>query len=73
MGPDGILEPVLGAYAEQLVSIFTEIFNLSLAQVIVPAFFKTTSIVPEQLPHCNTHTHCDEMFGPGPTQEVSKQ
>ncbi|MCI4378954.1 hypothetical protein PGIGA_G00222290 [Pangasianodon gigas] len=45
-GPDGIPGRVLRACAEQLAGIFTDIFNLSLAQTVVPACFKTTSIVP---------------------------
>ncbi|KAI3375381.1 hypothetical protein L3Q82_021870, partial [Scortum barcoo] len=45
-GPDGIPGRVLRACAEQLAGVFTDIFNLSLAQTAVPACFKTTSIVP---------------------------
>ncbi|MCJ8742393.1 hypothetical protein PDJAM_G00081580 [Pangasius djambal] len=45
-GPDGIPGRVLRACAEQLAGVFTDIFNLSLAQTVVPACFKTTSIVP---------------------------
>ncbi|KAI3374399.1 hypothetical protein L3Q82_005970 [Scortum barcoo] len=45
-GPDGILGRVLRACAEQLAGVFTDIFNLSLAQTAVPACFKTTLIVP---------------------------
>ena len=45
-GPDGIPGRVLRACAEQLAGVFTDIFNLSLAQAAVPACFKTTSIVP---------------------------
>ncbi|MCJ8732086.1 hypothetical protein PDJAM_G00206930 [Pangasius djambal] len=45
-GPDGIPGRVLRTCAEQLSGVFTDIFNLSLAQTVVPACFKTTSIVP---------------------------
>ena len=45
-GSDGIPRHVLRASAEQLTGVFPDIFNLSLAQVAVPACFKTTSIVP---------------------------
>ncbi|KAA0724168.1 putative RNA-directed DNA polymerase from transposon BS [Triplophysa tibetana] len=45
-GPDGIPGRVLRACAEQLAGVFTDIFNLSLAQAVVPACFKSTSIVP---------------------------
>ena len=45
-GPDNILGRVFRTCAEQLTGIFTDIFNLSLAQAAVPTSFKTTSIVP---------------------------
>ncbi|KAL0200139.1 hypothetical protein M9458_003326, partial [Cirrhinus mrigala] len=45
-GPDGIPGRVLRACAEQLAGVFTDIFNMSLAQAAVPRCFKTTSIVP---------------------------
>ncbi len=45
-GPDGIPGRVLRACAEQLAEVFTNIFNLSLAQTIVPNCFKTATIVP---------------------------
>ena len=70
-GPDGIPGRVLRACAEQLTGIFTDIFNLSLAQAAVPTCFKATSIVPvpkhskleclnampQRLPPCSTDTH----------------
>ncbi|KAI5608469.1 gastrula zinc finger protein XlCGF28.1-like [Silurus asotus] len=43
-GPDGIR--VLRACAGQLAQLFTDIFNLSLAQATVPTCLKTTTIVP---------------------------
>ncbi|KAK2912409.1 hypothetical protein Q8A73_006522 [Channa argus] len=45
-GPDNIPVRVLKACAEQLAGVFTDIFNLSLAQAAVPTCFKSTSIVP---------------------------
>ncbi|KAM4624569.1 gamma-crystallin M2-like [Polymixia lowei] len=45
-GPDGIPGRVLRNCAEQLTTVLTDIFNLSLAQAVVPACLKTTSIVP---------------------------
>ncbi|KAF0036611.1 hypothetical protein F2P81_011923 [Scophthalmus maximus] len=45
-GPDGTPGRVLRGCAEQLTGVFTDIFNLSLAQAAVPACFKATSIVP---------------------------
>ncbi|KAI3369565.1 hypothetical protein L3Q82_024378 [Scortum barcoo] len=74
-GPDGIPGRVLRACAEQLAGVFTDIFNLSLAQTAIPACFKTTSIVPvpkHSSPTClnddyrpmhfSTRTHCDEVL-----------
>ncbi|KAF7711966.1 hypothetical protein HF521_000977 [Silurus meridionalis] len=45
-GPDGILGRVLRACAGQLAQVFTDIFNLSLAQAMVPTCLKTTTIIP---------------------------
>uniref|UniRef100_A0AAY4BNL9 Reverse transcriptase domain-containing protein n=1 Tax=Denticeps clupeoides TaxID=299321 RepID=A0AAY4BNL9_9TELE len=45
-GPDGIPGRVLRACAEQLAGVFTDIFNMSLAQAAVPTCLKSTSIVP---------------------------
>lgn len=44
-GPDSIPGRVPKAWAEQLAGVFTDIFNLSLAQAAVPACFKSTSII----------------------------
>ena len=45
-GPDGIPGRVLRACAVQLTGVLTDIFNLSLAQAVVPMCFKSTTIVP---------------------------
>ena len=45
-GPDGIPCRVLRACADQLVGVFTDIFNLSLSQSAVPTCFKMSTIVP---------------------------
>ena len=45
-GPDGIPGRMLRASAEQLTGVFKDIFNLSLAQAVVPTSFKTAPIVP---------------------------
>ncbi|KAK3539728.1 hypothetical protein QTP70_012875 [Hemibagrus guttatus] len=45
-GPDGIKGQVLKAFANQLAHVFTEIFNLSLEQSIIPTCFKQSTIVP---------------------------
>jgi hypothetical protein len=39
-GPDGMSGRVLEACADQLASVFTDIFNLSLAQSVIPTCFK---------------------------------
>ena len=44
-GPDGLPGCVLRACADQLASVFTDIFNLSLSESIIPCF-KQTTIVP---------------------------
>ncbi|KAK0154258.1 putative RNA-directed DNA polymerase from transposon BS [Merluccius polli] len=45
-GPDGITGRVLRTCADQLAPVFTEIFNLSLSQCIIPTCFKCSTIVP---------------------------
>ena len=45
-GPDGLPGHVLKAYLDQLSSVFTDIFNLSLTESVIPTCFKQTTIVP---------------------------
>ena len=45
-GPDGLPGCVLKACADQLASVFTDIFNLSLTESVIPTCFKQTIIVP---------------------------
>ena len=45
-GPDGLPGRVLKACADQLSSVFTDIFNLSLTESVIPTCFKQTTIVP---------------------------
>ena len=45
-GPDGLPGRVLRACADQLVSVFTDIFNLSLSESVILTCFKQTTIVP---------------------------
>uniref|UniRef100_A0A6I8QMV9 Reverse transcriptase domain-containing protein n=1 Tax=Xenopus tropicalis TaxID=8364 RepID=A0A6I8QMV9_XENTR len=45
-GPDGISGRVLRACADQLAPVFTEIFNISLSQSVIPTCFKESIIVP---------------------------
>ncbi|XDV45658.1 hypothetical protein PO909_013718 [Leuciscus waleckii] len=45
-GPDGIPGRVIRECANQLASVFTDIFNLSLSLSVVPTCFKTSTIVP---------------------------
>ena len=44
-GPDGLPGCVLQACADQLASVFTDIFNLSLSESVIPTCFKQTTIV----------------------------
>ncbi|KAK3534953.1 hypothetical protein QTP70_002045 [Hemibagrus guttatus] len=45
-GPDRISGRVLKSCADQLAPVFTEIFNLSLTQSVIPTCFKESIIVP---------------------------
>uniref|UniRef100_A0A3P9KN81 Reverse transcriptase domain-containing protein n=1 Tax=Oryzias latipes TaxID=8090 RepID=A0A3P9KN81_ORYLA len=45
-GPDNIPGRVLKECAEELKDVFTDIFNISLEQAIVPSCFKATTIIP---------------------------
>ena len=45
-GLDGLPGRVLRACADQLESVFTDIFNLSLSKSAMPTCFKQTTIVP---------------------------
>ena len=44
--PDGLPGRVLKACADQLASVFTDIFNLSLTESVIPTCLKQTTIVP---------------------------
>ena len=44
-GPDGLPGRVFRAFADQLASVFTDIFNLSLTQFAITICFKQTIIV----------------------------
>ena len=44
-GPDGIPSRILRACADQLAGVFTDIFNRSLTQSVVPTCFKMATIV----------------------------
>lgn len=46
VGPDGVPGKVLRACAHQLAHIFTRIFNLSLAQAVIPSCLKSATIIP---------------------------
>ena len=45
-GPDGLPGHVLRACVDQLASVFTDIFNLSLTESVIPTCFKQNTIVP---------------------------
>ena len=44
-GPDGLPGRELRACADQLASVFTDIFNLSPSESVIPTCFKQTNIV----------------------------
>jgi hypothetical protein len=54
-GPDGLPGHVLRANADQLASVFTDIFNLSLSESVIPTCFKKAIIM---LVHKNTKVTC---------------
>jgi hypothetical protein len=45
-GPDVLPGCVLRTCADQLASVFTDIFNMSLTEPVIPTCFKQTTIVP---------------------------
>jgi hypothetical protein len=45
-GTDRLPERVLRACADQLANVFTDIFNLSLSESVIPTCFKQATIVP---------------------------
>ena len=58
-GPDRLSERVLRACADQLASVFTDIFNLYLSESVMPTCFKNNTIVP--VPR-NTKVTCHEVL-----------
>ena len=44
-GPDGLPGLVMRACVDQLASVFTDIFNLSLSESVIPTCFKQTTVV----------------------------
>eukprot|EP00061_Rhincodon_typus_P006488 g27182.t1 len=54
-GPDGVPGRALRSCADQLVEVFTDIFNPSLLQAEIPTCFKKTIIIP--IPR-KTHAMC---------------
>ncbi len=46
LGPDNIPGHVLRDCAVELTDVFTDIFNISLSQAVVPTCFKATTIIP---------------------------
>ena len=44
-GPDGLPGRVLRACGDQLAGVFTDIFNISLIESVIPTCFKQTTIV----------------------------
>ena len=70
-GPDNISSYTFKNCTDQLAPVFTDIYNSSLQQCIVPTCFKTSVIIPipkkaslyhEQLPSSGTYLSCDESF-----------
>lgn len=67
-GPDGVLGKVLSLCADQLLGIFTKIFNLSLTQAIITTCLKSSVIIPVP----KTTTDCSlNSFRPGALRDQS--
>ena len=60
-GQDGLPWHVLRACADQLAGVFTDIFNMSLIESVIPTCFKQTTIVP--VPK-NTKDTCLNYYRP---------
>ena len=60
-GPAGLSGRVLRACADQLAGVFTDIFNMSLIESVIPTCFKQTTIVP--VPK-NTKASCLNDYRP---------
>jgi hypothetical protein len=61
--PEGLPGRVLQACADQLASVFTDVFNLSLSESVIPTCFNETTIVP--VPK-NTRVTCLNVYRPDP-------
>ena len=64
-GPDGLPGHVLKACANQLASVFTDIFKLSLTESVIPTCVKQTTIVPvpkEAKVTCSTYVGSHEVL-----------
>ncbi|KAK3537413.1 hypothetical protein QTP70_008943 [Hemibagrus guttatus] len=57
-GPDNIPERALMVCPPELADVFTDIYNLSLTQALVPTCFKSTTIIPP--PKKNTVTSLND-------------
>ncbi len=72
LGPDGIPGRALKLCADQLVSVFTDIFTLSLPQSAVPPFLNKSLLSlspkrPKPSAHLNVHTfQIDQQTTPLP-------
>ena len=60
-GPDVLPGRVPRACADQLAGVFTDIFNISLIESVIPTCFKQTTIVP--VPK-NTKATCLNYYRP---------
>ena len=60
-GPDGLPGRVLWACADQLVGVFTDIFNMSLIESVISTCFKQATTVP--VPK-NTKATCQNDYRP---------
>lgn len=64
VGPDNIPRRVLKEKAHELTEVFTDIFNISFAQTVVPTCFKNTTIIPrpEKSPATCFNDYCPKVL-----------
>jgi hypothetical protein len=67
-GPDRLPGRVLRACADQLTGAFTDIFNMSLIESVIPTYFKPTTIDP--VPK-NTKATCLNDYRPVALKSVT--
>jgi hypothetical protein len=68
VGPNGLPGHILKACMDQLASVFTDVFNLSLTESVIPTCFKQTTIVsvPKKVKVTCLNDYCPVALSLGP-------